>query len=215
MVRHHPTTETLTEYSAGVLPVAQAACVSAHMHYCTQCTHAVATMQDAAGHLMTQLAPVAVAESVLDAVLARLDDPAPLSFPEVKETRLPGLLERIVNGDFSDLSWRRVTKALSVSYLKTGDHAHEFALYRIAAGGRIPEHRHGGNEMTLVLQGGFSDSTGHYDAGDFVVMGAHDHHAPVAAADQDCICLAVLDAPLQFTRWQYRLLNPFMSLRAG
>lgn len=219
MVMHHPTTDVLVEYSAGVLPIAPSACVSGHLNYCPQCREIVAQQQSAAAALMTALQPTAVSESVLDAVLARLDEPAPLSFAEGRaansEGVLPGLLERIINGDFSELIWRKVTKSLSVSYLKTGDSDNEFALYRIAAGGKIPEHRHGGHEMTLVLQGGFSDESGTYAPGDFVLKDGDDHHSPIADADGDCICLAVLDAPLQFTRWQYRWLNPFMSLRAG
>jgi putative transcriptional regulator len=32
---------------------------------------------------------------------------------------------------------------------------------------------------------------------------------------EDCICLAVLDAPLKFTGWQYRWMNPFLRLQPG
>ena len=218
MVKHHPTTDFLTDFVAGTLPVAQAACISAHLTYCDNCRKSTEQMQTIGGVLMEQLAPVAVSESVLDAVLARLDEPAPLSFSnrarEASES-LPGLLDRIINGDFSQLVWKRVTRALSVSYLKTGDSDYEFALYKIGAGGRIPDHDHGGSEMTLVLEGGFSDDQGTYHPGDFVFRRASETHAPVAIDGEDCICLAVLDAPLRFTGWQYRWMNPFIQLKAS
>ena len=31
----------------------------------------------------------------------------------------------------------------------------------------------------------------------------------------DCICVGVLDAPIRFTKWNYRLLNPFLKLHAS
>lgn len=216
MASHHPTIDLLTDYAAGVLPVAQAACISAHMNYCAACRRRHEQLQTIGGALFEQLPPVSVSESVLDSVLARLEDPAPLSFATTQqEGSLPGLLQRLINGDFSQLVWKKVTRSLSVSYLRTGDTDHEFALYRIAAGGRIPDHNHRGSEMTLVLEGGFSDGTGTYHPGDFVLRESGDTHAPVAFEDEDCICLAVLDAPLKFTRWQHRWMNPFLGLHAG
>ncbi len=216
MINHHPSIDFLTDYAAGTLSVAQSACVSAHLSYCEKCCRVSEQLQNIGGVMLERLQPVAVSESVLDSVLARLDEPAPLSFAKTPVNEaMPGLLARIINGDFTQLVWKRVTKSLSVSYLSTGDTDYEFALYRIAAGGRIPEHDHGGSEMTLVLQGGFSDSAGSYGPGDFVFRHESETHAPIADADQDCICLAVLDAPLRFTSWQYRWMNPFLQLKAG
>ncbi len=218
MVNHHPSADILMEHSAGTLPVAQSACISAHLNYCNKCRRSHEHFQAIGGALMERMDPVTVSESVLDQVLARLDEPAPLTLSNAKDHRqveLPGLLQRIINGDFTQLVWKKVTKSLSISYLKTGDTHYEFALYRISAGGRIPEHQHGGSEMTLVLQGGFSDGAGSYHPGDFVYRSAEDTHAPVALDGEDCICLAVLDAPLKFTGWQYRWMNPFLQLRAS
>ena len=220
MVMHHPSVDFLTAHAAGILPVAQSACVSAHLTYCEKCRRSNAQLQAIGGVFFEQLAPTPVSESVLDNVLARLDEPEPLHFADTAsiakaENSLPGVLRRIINGDFSQLTWKKVTRSLSISHLNTGDTHYEFALYRIGAGGRIPEHDHGGSEMTLVLEGGFSDGQGTYHPGDFVYRKNTDIHAPVAIDDEDCICLAVLDAPLKFTGWQYRWMNPFLQLRAG
>jgi putative transcriptional regulator len=217
MVKHHPSPDFLTDFAAGTLPVPQAACISAHLNYCDSCRKSAEQLQTIGGVLMEQLSPVAVSETVLDTVLARLDDPAPLAFASqgVREQEdLPGLLSRIINGDFTQLVWKRITRSLSVSYLKTGDSDYEFALYRIAAGGRIPDHDHGGSEMTLVLEGGFADESGTYHPGDFIFRKASETHAPVAIDGEECICLAVLDAPLKFTGW-HRWMNPFIQLQAG
>lgn len=217
MVQHHPPTDFLAEYAAGVLPVAQSACVAAHLSYCQRCRQATERLEDIGGAHFERLDPQPVGESLLDRVLSRLDDPQPLRYApsETSDTQLPGLLQRLINGDYADLVWKRVTQSLSISYLKTGDMQHEFALYRIAEGGRIPEHTHGGSEMTLVLRGGFADEKGEYHPGDFLVREGWDKHTPVALPGEECICLAVLDAPLRFTRITHRWLNPLLKLRAG
>ncbi len=217
MANFHPELHLLTEYAAGSLPLAQSACVSAHMHYCDQCRRSVGQLQDLGGVLLEQLNPEPVGDSLLNSVLARLDEEPPLSLqPEaIPVSRTPAILRRLMSGDFSDLSWKKVTKALSISYLKTGDSGYEFALYHIKAGGRIPDHDHRGSEMTLVLQGGFSDANGSYHQGDFIYREADDTHAPTALQSEDCICLAVLDAPLKFTGWKHRWMNPFLQLQTG
>jgi putative transcriptional regulator len=69
--------------------------------------------------------------------------------------------------------------------------------------------------MTLVLQGGFRDARGEYHPGDFTYRSGSERHSPRAFADEDCICLAVLDAPLRFTGWKHRWMNPFLRLQAG
>ena len=69
--------------------------------------------------------------------------------------------------------------------------------------------------MTLILEGGFSDGDGVYHKGDFLFRDADHSHAPTALQSEDCICLAVLDAPLKFTGWKHRWMNPFVQLHPG
>ncbi|HAN67280.1 ChrR family anti-sigma-E factor [Haliea sp.] len=218
MAKFHPSVDLLTEYVAGILPLAQSACISAHLNYCPQCQQQSARLQDLGAVLFDSLTPVPVGDALLNTVLARLDEEPPLSYRRAQDPavgRLPALLQRLMKGDFSELSWNKITSSLRISYLKTGDPGYEFALYHIKAGGKIPEHTHRGSEMTLILQGGFSDAAGSYHEGDFLFREASDTHAPTALQSEDCICLAVLDAPLRFTGWKYRWMNPFLQLRAG
>ncbi|WP_116367980.1 ChrR family anti-sigma-E factor [Parahaliea mediterranea] len=217
MPSYHPDIDFLTAHAAGSLPLAQGACVAAHLNYCHECRRTVSALQDVGAALFEQVAPQPVSEQVLDRVLARLDEAPPLHFanhhPAGEKT--PAILQRLMSGDFADLVWKKVTRTLSISYLKTGDPGHEFALYHIRAGGRIPLHGHRGDEITLVLQGGFSDADGDYHAGDFLFRRAGEEHAPTALQSEDCICLGVLDAPLRFRGWAYRWMNPFLRLQPG
>lgn len=219
MATFHPQLELLTEYAAGSLSVAQSACIAAHLNYCGECRHSVMQLQDIGAALFESNDPAPVGDVLLNRVLARLDEEAPLHYSSAADhadsNATPALLQRLMKGDFSDLPWRKVTDALRITRLRTGDPNYEFALYHIRAGGVIPDHEHRGNEMTLVLEGGFSDDRGTYHPGDFTFRRAADRHSPRALADQDCICLAVLDAPLRFTGWKYRWMNPFLRLHAG
>lgn len=218
MAKHHPQPELLTEYAAGSLSLAQAACITAHLNYCEDCRRTVAQLQNVGAALFEAQDAVPVGECVLNRVLARLDEQPPLSYvrsDSAASDGTPALLQRLMKGDFSDLPWRKLTEALRITYLKTGDPNYEFALYRIKAGREVPDHDHHGSEMTLVLEGGFSDDRGTYHRGDFIMRQPEEEHAPRALPGEDCICLAVLDAPLRFTGWKYRWMNPFLRLHAG
>jgi putative transcriptional regulator len=217
MATFHPDLDLISEYSAGSLPLAQAACVSVHVSNCAHCQRLARQLADVGAALFEELEPQPVGDTTLNAVLARLDEEPPLEYARQVENKgsTPAILQRLMSGDFSDLSWKNIGSALRISYLQTGDPSHEFALYHIKAGGRIPEHTHRGNEMTLILEGGFSDAEGSYHVGDFIIRRAGDVHAPTALQSEDCICLAVLDAPLKFTNWKYRWMNPFLKLRTA
>ena len=85
-------------------------------------------------------------------------------------------------------------------------------LMRIKSGTAMPTHTHEGCELTLVLAGGFSDENGHFLRGDVAEADPSVTHQPVADPGEDCLCLAVTDAPLRLTGAFGRLLNPFLHI---
>lgn len=218
MVNHHPDTRLLNEYSSGALPLAQSACVSLHLKYCEQCRRMYQGLQQLGSALFEELAPQTVDDSLLRSVLSRLEtehepEPDQTAFAGKPEDH-PSLVQRLATGEYENLDWKRINSGLRISRLKTGDTHYEFALYHIKAGNSIPRHTHRGTELTLVLEGSFSDEDGHYSKGDFIFRDAEKVHTPTASQDRDCICIGVLDAPGRFTGWQYRVLNPFLKLQA-
>jgi putative transcriptional regulator len=220
MVNHHPDIRLLTEFSAGTLPLAQSACISAHLNYCDSCLHKSMQLQEVGAAMFEQASSASNSadERLLEGLLSRLDEAPPLHYPHAisdAEASAPPVLQRLMSGDYRDLGWERITSSVQISRLRTGDPNYEFALYRIAAGGKIPEHAHKGSELTLVLSGGFYDNAGEYHAGDFLLREQGDVHSPTVVGNQDCICLTVQEAPVQFTAWKYRWLNPFLRLKAG
>ena len=85
-------------------------------------------------------------------------------------------------------------------------------LLYIPPGQSVPEHGHGGLELTLVLQGSFSDSEGSFGVGDVETAHGEIEHQPVAGQGAPCICLAATDAPLRFRGLIPRLLQPIFRI---
>jgi len=216
MVKHHPDSNMLAEYSANSLPAAQSVCVSTHLDHCTLCQQKLAQLESIGGVMLEDTAPVSVDPQVFEDVLLRLDEvPDDRAANDANASTLSWTVKQVRQGNLDKLQWKKISRSLRIADLGRIDGATEFSLYHISEGGRIPQHNHSGTEMTLVLQGGFSDESGAYHAGDFIVREAGDVHAPAALPGGDCICLAVLEAPLRFTHWHHRWLSPLLQLRAG
>ena len=216
MAKHHPDTNTLLEFAASSLPAAQSVVVSTHLQFCSECRQRLAHLESLGATIFENAEPVDINPSVFDNVLARLDEvEEDRAANDASASTLSWTVKQIRNGNLDQLQWKKVTRSLRIADLGEIDGAAEFSLYHIAEGGRIPQHNHSGTEMTLVLQGGFSDEGGSYHAGDFITREAGDIHAPTALSGGDCVCLAVLESPLRFTSWHHRWLSPLLQLRAG
>jgi putative transcriptional regulator len=214
MIQHHPALDLLTEYATGALGEAQALSIACHIALCEQCRRDVSELERVGGDLLEDLDPVAVAPEALETVLAKLDEPYTPPRPPVvdDETRLmlPSPLWHYVEGGLASLRWRRVTPSLSSARLALSRARHGVDILRITAGRAVPRHTHEGGELTLVLAGGFTDETGHFARGDFAYADDHLTHRPVADPGDDCIALAVVEAPVVPTGVVGRLLRPLM-----
>ena len=71
-----------------------------------------------------------------------------------------------------------------------GEVARLTSIVRYAPGCRFPTHVHGGGEEYLVLEGVFSDETGHHPAGTYVRNGVGTSHAPFS--EEGCTILVRL-----------------------
>ncbi len=93
--------------------------------------------------------------------------------------------------------------------LEKWDQSLQIQLIKVPPGGSVPPHTHKGKEMMLVLEGGFDDGVGRYDAGDFIVSDKTIHHHPKADPKEGCVCLIVLQGYLDFSGPMGRLLTYF------
>jgi putative transcriptional regulator len=123
-----------------------------------------------------------------------------------REFRVPRALSRLAN---QHGKWLQLG-GVATAKLPAGDKMHVSLLY-IDKGTEIPNHTHLGLEMTLVLSGTICDENGEYGAGDLLINTPADTHTPHTRADEDCLCLSVLSAPLKFNKGLTRLLNPLQQ----
>lgn len=94
----------------------------------------------------------------------------------------------------------------------TSDPSTIVRLLKIPAGKPVPEHGHRGRELTLVLAGSFGDSVSVFKRGDVELADDELTHQPIAAPGEDCICLAITEAPLRFTSRMMRFIQPLIGI---
>lgn len=216
MPHFHPGEELLQAYAAGHLEEPIALLVATHSALCPDCRRQIAELEQVGGALLDSLKPSRLEEESLDSVLARLDD-APVAFeiPPSRnqefqgDMRLPQPLRGYFSKSLDELDWRGRGAIAEVELLPEQE-AFKTRLLKIKAGAAVPRHTHEGAEITMVLSGGFSDGRGHYLRGDVALADRDVDHRPVADPDEDCICIAVTDAPLRLTGPLGRWLNYFV-----
>lgn len=214
MTQHHPSTPLLLDYAAGNVSVAQSICISTHLHFCAHCQQQTMRLDQVGGELLDTLPGDTVDGDLFAQLMQRIDCSAPIRHAVSHlPNRLPRVLQKLIPQGFDKLSWQRISRSLEVYRLTIGNGDAELALHRIYPGGKVVEHSHRGEELTVVLQGGFFDQHGSYELGDFIRNDENCTHRPAATGDEMCICLSGLSAPIRFTQPWMRVLNPFMRLR--
>ena len=218
-ISHHPSEELLLDYVSGSLAETWSLAVAAHLALCPACRRTVAELEGVGGHLISSVAPVSVEDGLFDDIMAATDaeDTGNLSvLPSVKNFNpdpiLPEPLRSYLGGDVDSLKWQRLGFGAYQLPVPTGDEKTTARLLRIPAGRPVPSHSHGGLEMTLVFSGAFSDTTGTYGRGDLQEADENVDHQPHAVEGEDCICLAVTDAPLRFNSLAARMVQPLIGI---
>jgi putative transcriptional regulator len=223
-VSHHLPEAVLMAYAAGTLPEAFSLVAACHISICDDCRAALTSYEALGGAVLeqvekTEISPDAFAATM--ALIAKGDAESPtapaktagklVEIPSRNPSIFPTPLESYVGGGPEAVRWRSVGAGVKQAILPCDRDATARLLY-IPAGASMPNHSHNGMELTLVLQGAFSDEVAHFVRGD-VELGDEDlHHTPVADPGEDCICLAATDAPLKFNSLLPRLLQPFFRI---
>ncbi|MBI3514799.1 MAG: cupin domain-containing protein [Proteobacteria bacterium] len=211
---HHPPEDVLFDYAAGSVREPLGLVVATHLALCPACRRQVRELETIGGALLEQLPGSPPRIAAIDALLGRLDEPepaAPSSPAFDAETRrlVPAPLRAYLGASLKDIAWRPVTRGLAEHDLALAPPGVKTQLLRIRAGAAIPRHGHGGSEAVLVLDGGFSDELGTYARGDLALSDGTIVHRPVADADGDCLCLAVVEGGVRLAGPLGRLLNLF------
>ena len=230
MANYHPSDELLMQFAAGQLTNALGIQTACHLESCSECQKKVYIYEQLGGdlidisrrvdvdieaksRLLETLHAKRAAGELRSSNIEPIEDLEPLFRQQLEQAdqRLPKPLRRFVPSYYEHLEWSGISKSIQSYDLPFSDKQYTARFYKIAAGKELPQHTHRGNEFTLVLSGSFSDLSGDYHPGDFVLANSSTHHQPKAHDKEDCICFAVMDAPLKMTGFFGRLLNPFLK----
>ncbi|WP_109125466.1 ChrR family anti-sigma-E factor [Dyella sp. C11] len=214
---HHLDASTVIAYSAGALPAAFAAVVSAHLSICSACRQRWLDADRVGGHFLKQQEGAPLSSTARASMLARLSGEEPEGSAEVAVSTthdphaLPKPLWPYFGETYQALRWRLIGPGVHHIRARDVTDSH-LMLLRVAPGRSLPMHSHGGNELTMILQGAYDDSLGHFAPGDVADLDCDVEHQPVTSPGVPCICVAATDAPLRFSGWLARTLQPLFNL---
>lgn len=215
-ITHHLNSATIVGFSSGTLPYGIALVVEAHLEMCPTCRLAARVANEVGGCLLadessTEVAPdskSSVMKNIQTATLHRL----PISRAVTEE--VPRALKAALGtGDLDSLKWQKA--GLGVAMYKLPDHKEDpgfLGLLRIAPGCTLPDHGHGGTELTLILRGSYHDEIGQFARGDVADLDESISHTPVVPKNEECICLVANDAPTRFRSWPARVVQRFIGI---
>lgn len=211
-VCHHIPDDILQAYVTGALPHVFSVVVASHVSLCDDCRATVEAQEALGGAVLEGCAPAPVDANLKARTLALLDAPIQIPTPEPAPQRA-GIFPNAVMAELKGRppKWKMLGGGIRQTILCAGREGSVRLLY-IPGGRAVPDHGHNGLELTLVLQGAFSDETGRFGAGDVQVATDALDHSPVAERGDPCVCLAATDAPLRFHSFVPRLLQPIFRI---
>ncbi|WFR98912.1 ChrR family anti-sigma-E factor [Rhizobium tumorigenes] len=213
IVVHHLGDELLMSYAAGTLSEGWNIGVATHLSFCPGCRERLAEFETIGGYFL-ECEEVTPAEPVAwEDMKKRMEIPEQLPVPAPKRSDplLPQPLLSYVDAA-GGLKWRSLGSGASQMKIPTSDPSTIVRLLKIPAGKPVPEHGHRGRELTLVLAGSFGDSVSVFNRGDVELADDELTHQPAATPGEDCICLAITEAPLRFTSRILRFIQPFIGI---
>ena len=185
---------------------------------CGECRARLALADRVGGHLVESQDGAPLPEDARERLRARLlgEGPPPpprprAPRPDATDGELPRTLQPYFGRRYADLRWRMIGPGIHYLRAERVDDGH-LMLLRTAPGRSVPMHTHGGSELTLILQGAYRDAIGRFAPGDVADLDSEVEHQPVTEPGAPCICVAATDAPLRFSGWMARLLQPLFKL---
>jgi putative transcriptional regulator len=213
---HHPSGELLLDYAAGAMSSAEALLMEMHIQACAECRKASDAAMAIGGSLLDTIEPAHLPPSLFQQTLQAIDaldmSPAmPVRQVPAFAAKWPSPLRRHLAT--SPLAkWRKLPagfRALRVPFKDTSSRV----WIMDAPGGRGPlRHGHVADEWTVVIEGGFTDETGTYAAGDFALMGSGAEHTMIAEPGEGCVCAILIRENARYLTLTGKLLAPFLKL---
>lgn len=230
MIKVHPTDAMLHAYVAGDLSSASGLVVSTHLDMCAHCRRMVSEIEDELSLAFDATAASPFDDTdmqlMMNAIFSSSLPSAAVAQPSVRSSKVleQNTLDNIIylegkrfqlprslaNQKHRIGPWNKMLGNLWRATISLGTEEVANLIY-MDRSTSVPEHTHKGTELQLIISGSFNDEYGTYSDGDLIMLDHTHQHTP-QTSDEDCLILAVMDAPLHFTSGISRLLNPFSSL---
>lgn len=219
----------LMEYASGCLDEAHSLVIAAHMALSPAARKIVSGYESIGGSMLNMCCtPVAMNRGARDSVLARLDaigstvcssqkkKASDNKNPCVQNSRqgdhseklsIPVCLERYI----TTMDWTQDTNGSRTITVRTTCTGSRAQLMKIDAGRRVDRHTHRTSEVTLVLEGGFSDGAQRYRRGDLFILEKQTPHSLQADDREGCMCIVVRPSPLSARTVMNQILRYFRN----
>ncbi len=229
-------TEWLLDWSSGALKPGFRPLIDGYLSLNPEAREAAALFDRLGGSLLAEADPAPLSPGATGNVHALLDQAPGTESPERQSSHvnqtitgqpagnrqtagdafaaLPEAMHACLTGRERTLRWFSPSPWFSIRRLLPRGQAAAGPggfLIRVAAGHSIPSHSHGGTEMTLVLQGGYSDCTGQAKRGDLIIHDPSINHQPIADPGESCIVATAFEGPLRLTGRFGRIIQPFFG----
>jgi len=216
-INHHPDITTLMAFSAGTLDEPYATVVATHLAMSEGGRETLRHINIIAGAVLNAEPEVELATGSLDRLMDALDDDDRIDVvphdARAMAGDIPLPLQHYLPNGMEGVRWKWTGPGVATADLAWGkDGRSRLMLLRVAAGRPVPEHGHGGQELTLILSGAYRDRFGVFAAGDIADHDEDVEHQPIAEPGEDCICLVAVDAKLTFRSRLLRTLQPLFGI---
>ncbi|WP_082376567.1 cupin domain-containing protein [Ahrensia marina] len=186
----------ISGYVAGSLPLPLHVMMASQLELSGQHRSLVRALEAAAGNDLEELSPVAVSKR--DETLAQIfksdEDGSGQGETSTQCDVMPSALVGFTGFSVNDIPWKTKLPGFKEFDLGTVDGC-EVSLFWIRPGRTVPMHKHEGKELSLILQGAFTDERGVFARGDISIADENVEHRPTADMSAPCIGFAVTDGP--------------------
>jgi len=192
---HHLNEQFQIGYAAGVLPEAFNLVIACHLCLSDESRAAQCCYDAVGGAVLDECHNQKMSTDALSAALLQIKTcPCDTDAPQICTGIIPAPLQGYIGNNLDTIRWRKLGKGMRQAIIPTGKGALVRLLF-VPAGQAIPNQRHQGTELLLVLQGSYHCNEHQYSRGDIEIATPDTASQPVAERGQDCICLSATDAP--------------------
>lgn len=216
-ISHHLDPSTVLRYAVGDFDDVFAITVATHLAMCGECREAVRLTERVGGALLESQGSE-VSDGLFERLMSRIEagDGEAIfarTSPATAFRDVPLPLVRHVGASLDSVRWRFVAPGVRQHVIRRdASSGSSLFMLKIDPGKEVPEHRHGGTEMTVILSGSYRDALGHFGVGDIADLDEHVEHQPKVDSDAPCICLVATEAPTQFQGRINQLVQRFVGI---